>query len=186
MRLAPLPAFHSTRNPSPTKESTTSLLEQVALSARATHASPLSIDNARLMAVYLLGLYHSRLQTPQERKEEVLCAGFVAPGLSYEDMHFETTETNEIWATTSFKDLNKTTVSTTGFTIDTLQAALWALWNAQTFEEVSVFVRRRDPLSENCGCLGLIDHSAAGIGCRYCRCCLRPTCRSMLRNRVDT
>jgi ADP-ribosylglycohydrolase len=90
------------------------------------------------MAVYLLGLYHSRLQTPQERKEEVLRAGFVAPGLSYEDMHFETTKTHEIWATANFKRLNKTTVSTSGFTVDTLQAALWALWNAQTFEEVSI------------------------------------------------
>jgi len=138
MRLAPLPAFHSTRHPRPTEESTTSLLEQVALSARVTHGSPLSIDTARLLAVYLLGLYHSRLQTPQERKEEVLCTGFVAPGLAYEDMHFETTETYEIWATANFKELNKTTVSTSGFTVDTLQAALWALWNAQTFEEVSI------------------------------------------------
>jgi len=137
MRLAPLPVFHSTRNPSPTKESTTLLLEQIVLSARITHGSPLSTDTAQLMAVYLLGFYHSRLETPQERKEEVLCAGFVAPGLSYEDMHFETAKTHEIWSGTTFKDLNKTTVSTSGFTIDTLQAALWALWNAQTFEEVS-------------------------------------------------
>ena len=136
MRLAPLPAFHSTLNPIPTKESTTSLLEQANLSARITHGSPLSIENARLMAVYLLGFYHSRLQTPQERKEEVLSAGFVAPGLSYEDMHFETPKTHEIWATTSFKNLNEYTVSTSGFTVNTLQAALWALWNAQTFEEV--------------------------------------------------
>jgi ADP-ribosyl-[dinitrogen reductase] hydrolase len=137
MRLAPLPAFHATRYPTPTSESTTSLLEQVALSSRITHGSPLSIDNARLMATYLLGFYHSRSQTPQERKEEVLSAGFVAPGLSNEDMHFSTTETHEIWASTNFKDLNSATVSTSGFTVDTLQAALWALWNAQTFEDVS-------------------------------------------------
>ena len=98
------------------------------------------------MAVYLLGFYQSRLHTPQGRKEAVLCAGFVAPGLSYEDMHFETAETYDIWATTSFKDLNTTTVSTSGFTIDTLQAALWALWNAQTFEEVRISNAASSPI----------------------------------------
>ena len=98
------------------------------------------------MAVYLLGFYQSRLQTPQERKEQVLLAGFVAPGLSCEDMHFETAETYDIWATTNFKDLNTATVSTSGFTVDTLQAALWALWNAQTFEEVRILKAMSSPI----------------------------------------
>jgi hypothetical protein len=137
------------------------------------------------MAVYLLGFYHSRLQTPQERKEEVLCAGFVAPGLSYEDMHFETPQTHEIWATTNFKNLNEYTVSTSGFTVEySAGSALGTLERPNI--RGGMRSKRCGLLSETFGSLGLNGDSAAGIGCRHCRCCLRPTCRSLLRIRVDT
>lgn len=138
MRLGPLVAFHAARSPIPTKASTDLLLKQTVLSSRITHGSPLSIESAVLMASYLLGFYHCPFTAAHERKWAILSPKYVPPGLleAGDTLAFKTEEVKKIWEEETFKHYTAQTISTSGFTIDTLEAALWALWNANSFEEV--------------------------------------------------
>lgn len=142
MRLAPLPAFHAKQNPTPTAASTRDMLRQAVLSCRITHGSPLCVDTTRLLGVYLLGLYHADLSTAKERKEHVLRAGYIPPELLAEvvgtenPLELETEEVTRLWKEATFKILTSETVATSGYTLTTLEAALWALWHSDTFEEV--------------------------------------------------
>lgn len=147
MRLSPLPAYYTARDQKPTVNSTQTLFEKARLSSRITHGSPICVDGCVLMSAYLLGFYHSEGITAQERKSHVLSDRFIAPGLESVDentllttMEFTSKEIRDLWLDTKYKYWEEADVKTTGYTVHTLQAALWALWNGNSFEEV-----RRSP-----------------------------------------
>lgn len=144
MRLGPLPAFLTARNSSPSITSTKHLLEQTKLSSQITHGSPLSVDSAVLLSVYLLGFYHSPHRSAEERKRQVLSPKYHPPGLSGEStgesVSFKTDTVREIWEKASYRERTVGEVKTSGFTIHTLEAALWACWRATSYEHVRAFI----------------------------------------------
>lgn len=145
MRFSPLPAFIVARyDTESTLESTTKLFEQAALSSRITHASPICIDACILMSAYLLGFYTSSGDTPDERKSLVLKKKYVPPGLDESNvestMNLQTDEIKRIWSDSDYQDwTSEDDVQTSGYTVDTFEAALWALWHGKDFEEVFYF-----------------------------------------------
>jgi len=119
MRLAPVPLFYMS---SPLKA-----LENSALSSRTTHNHPLAVDACR----YMGGLIHGALLG--KSKEEILSPRY-SPVPDYWDENPLQKAIDEV-ACGSFKDREPPQIRGRGFVVKSLEAALWAFYKSETFEE---------------------------------------------------
>jgi ADP-ribosyl-[dinitrogen reductase] hydrolase len=108
-----------------------SALEMAAEVSRTTHAEQRCIDACQYMT-YLL---HVLLNTEEsmDKKELLTSVDPVFKSLM-SDMHPETLKV----ITGSYFDKNRDQISSSGYVIDSLEAALWCFWNSETFERGAI------------------------------------------------
>lgn len=137
MRLSPVPAaLH--RNPA-------IAIAAASLQSRVTHASPLCVDSCVLATAYMIGFYHAQGESSKERKEAVLHSDFT-PFADGSQIPLVSSELKAIHGHHAYKNKEASDISTAGFVLSTLEAALWALWHGNSFEEVgaiSIFAGSR-------------------------------------------
>ena len=119
MRLAPVPLFYMSQ---PLKA-----LEMSGKSSRTTHNHPLAMDACR----YMGGLIHGALMG--KSKDEILSPHY-SPVPGYWDEKPLLKEINVV-AGGSFKDKEPPEIRGRGFVVKSLEAALWAFYKSDTFEE---------------------------------------------------
>jgi ADP-ribosyl-[dinitrogen reductase] hydrolase len=126
MRLSPVPAaLH--HNPAVA-------IATASLQSRVTHSSPLCIDSCVLATAYMIGFYHAS-GNARERKQVVLNPEFT-PFTDGSPIPFVSKRIREVHEKGLYKERERSDVLTDGFVVSTLEAALWALWRGNTFEEV--------------------------------------------------
>jgi ADP-ribosylglycohydrolase len=119
MRLAPVPLFYMSN---PLKA-----LEMSGKSSRTTHNHPLAVDACR----YMGGLIHGALMG--KSKDEILSPHY-SPVPGYWDENPLLKEINVV-ASGSFKCKEPPAIRGRGFVVKSLEAALWAFYKSDTFEE---------------------------------------------------
>ncbi|KAG8706039.1 hypothetical protein FRC09_002607 [Ceratobasidium sp. 395] len=134
MRLSPVPAaLHH----NPAKAIATAKLQ-----SKVTHSSPLCLDACVLATAYMIGFYHAK-GNARERKQAVLNPDFT-PFADGSPIPLVTERVQELHEQGTYKNREVSEVMTDGFVLSTLEAALWALWRGNTFEEVWVVSPRPD------------------------------------------
>lgn len=108
-----------------------SALEMAAEVSRTTHAEQRCIDACQ----YVTYLLHVLLNTEEPiDKEELLTSVDPVFKSLMSDMHPETLKV----ITGSYFDKNRDQISSSGYVIDSLEAALWCFWNSETFERGAI------------------------------------------------
>jgi ADP-ribosylglycohydrolase/protein-tyrosine phosphatase len=108
MKLAPVPLAYAA-DPA-------AAVARAAESARTTHGAPQAIDAARYFAAVMLGALHT---------------GELTPAWDVEPLHPEVAEI----AAGSFRTREPPAIRGTGYVVDSLEAALWAVHGAASFED---------------------------------------------------
>ncbi len=140
MRLAPAVIFADTR------------VDAIDLATRqcaVTHANPKCIDCAALMAHVLWSLLHG------ESKEAALDLASFA----------DTLHTEEVRALCrgEYKSKTPAEVQTSGYVVHTLEAALWTLWHANTYEEgIKILAAMGDDADTTCCVYGQLAGALYG------------------------
>ena len=119
MRLAPVPMFYA-RHPR-------IAIERSAQSSRTTHAAQSAVDACAYYGGLLVGALNG------VSKETLLADGY-APVSEYWKDHSLCEEIQEI-ASGSFKQRNPPEITGSGYVVRSLEAALWAFYNAANFRE---------------------------------------------------
>jgi len=96
-------------------------------SSRTTHQAPVAVDSCRYLGGLIIGALGGAL------KDEILCP-FYCPILGYWDRYPVSSELDEV-INGSFKRLNPPDIRASGYVLKTIEAALWAFYNSDTFEE---------------------------------------------------
>ena len=140
MRLSPVPAFFH--------KSFAEAIDATDVQGRITHASVLCVEACRLACTILLGLLEetSEDESCEERKKKVLHEGFLPNGADASDERLKyTTKAVIALRDGAYKEMRVEEIRTSGFVIHSLEAALWALWKASSYEEVSLIRPRKQP-----------------------------------------
>ena len=119
MRLAPIPMYYS-NNPE-------DALKYAALSSKTTHANEMCVDACRYMAGIIVGLLNG------ESKETVLSSMY-SPINNYFNKEPLCEPIKEV-ANGSFKDKQPPDIKGTGFVVQSLEAALWAFYETNNFQD---------------------------------------------------
>jgi ADP-ribosylglycohydrolase len=119
MRLAPVPMFYF-NDPA-------QALEKCGLSSKTTHGAPTVVDACRYLGALLVGALIG------ESKEKLLSAHY-SPVLGYWEMNPLCPEIDEIAGGSFLRKLEKE-INSSGFVVHTLEAALWAFANSDSFCE---------------------------------------------------
>ncbi len=119
MRLAPVPLFY-TRKPQ-------EAIEKAGESSRTTHGAATAVDACRYLGALLVGAVNGA------SKEELLSERY-SPVPGYWKQHPLVKEIDEI-ATGSFKRRRPPEIRGTGYVVESLEAALWALHSSSSFRE---------------------------------------------------
>ncbi|HSB57949.1 MAG TPA: ADP-ribosylglycohydrolase family protein [Nitrosopumilaceae archaeon] len=117
MRLAPVPLFFANH---PAKA-----IEMSGKSSRTTHGSVYSIDACRYLGALIVGALMG------DSKEKIL-SSYYSPVADYWKNHPLTAPIEEI-ASGSFKRRNPPDICGSGFVVKSLEAALWAFHNSDSF-----------------------------------------------------
>lgn len=119
MRLAPVPLFFA-RNPR-------KAIEAAATSSRTTHGATTAVDACRYLGALLVGAVNGVAKTD-------LLSPHYSPIPGYWEENPLCPEIDEI-AAGSFKDRRPPQITGTGYVVKSLEAALWALYHGQTYQE---------------------------------------------------
>jgi ADP-ribosyl-[dinitrogen reductase] hydrolase len=119
MRLAPVTLFYA--------QEPETAIEKSAASSRTTHGAVTAVDACRYMGALLVGAISG------VSKEGLLSERF-SPVTEYWEEYPLTPEIDEV-ATGSFKHRNPPEIRGRGYVVKSLEAALWAFYHGQTFEE---------------------------------------------------
>jgi ADP-ribosyl-[dinitrogen reductase] hydrolase len=119
MRLAPVPLFFA-RTPG-------KALDKAGESSRTTHGAATAIDACRYMAAIMVGAL-------QERPKDEILESHFSPEPGYWDKKPLVSEINEL-AEGSFKRKQPPEIAGTGYVVKSLEAALWAFYTTNSFEE---------------------------------------------------
>ncbi|MEN6292236.1 MAG: ADP-ribosylglycohydrolase family protein [Methanobacterium sp.] len=119
MRLAPVPIFYFS--------SPEDAVSNAGKSSRTTHGHILTVDACRYMAGLIVGAMMGH------KKEQILSCRY-CPVSGFWDTHELAPEIDEI-ARGSFKHKNPPEVVGSGYVVKSLEAALWAFYNSDNFEE---------------------------------------------------
>jgi ADP-ribosylglycohydrolase len=126
MRLAPVPLFYA-NNPE-------LAIMMSGESSRTTHQAPVAIDACRYLGSLITGLIAEKNSSSNnDRKEEIL-SPFYSPIEGYwNKCPLDSTLTDVING--SFKRLRPPDIKGSGYVLKTLEAALWAFYSSNTFED---------------------------------------------------
>ncbi len=119
MRLAPVPLFYAYQPHE--------ALEKSAESSRTTHGAQTAIDACRYLSDLLVGAL-------QGASKEDLLAPFYSPILNYWQQQPLVSELAEV-AAGSFKQRQPPQIRGTGYVVKSLEAALWAFYHSNSFQE---------------------------------------------------
>ncbi len=119
MRLAPVPLFYA-NNPN-------LAIAKSKDSSRTTHAAATAVDACRYFAGLIVGAIHGI-------SREELLSSYYSPVSGYWQKHPLVPEIAEI-AAGSFKTRQPPTIQGTGYVVKSLEAALWAFYHSQCFEQ---------------------------------------------------
>ncbi|PUA30180.1 MAG: ADP-ribosylglycohydrolase [Cellvibrio sp. 79] len=119
MRVAPAALFFASN--------CTDAIEKAGESSKTTHGNVQSIDACRYYAGLILGAINGK------SKEDILssCYSPVADVWKY----FPLCDQVRMVAEGTFKNKNREQIKSSGYVIDSMEAALWAFYNTNTFEE---------------------------------------------------
>ncbi|MGA7617319.1 MAG: ADP-ribosylglycohydrolase family protein, partial [Thermoanaerobaculia bacterium] len=118
MRLAPVPLFYARRPEL--------AIHYAAESSRVTHAATEAIDACRYFAALLIGAVSGT------SKEEILSDRYAPSTFRWTD---PLSSSIQRVASGSFKNKNREEIRSTGYVVDSLEAALWAFQWSTSFEE---------------------------------------------------
>ena len=143
MRLAPVPLAYWS-NPE-------KAIHFAALSSKTTHGATEATDACRLLAALIVGALQGR------EKAELLSAGFCpVPGLwERESLHSKIAAI----ASGSYKIKTRDEIKSSGYCVDTLEAALWAFFTTDTFEAGAIAAVN---LGEDTDSIGAVYGQIAG------------------------
>jgi ADP-ribosylglycohydrolase len=119
MRLAPVPLFFA--------QSPEEAIAKSAESSRTTHAAATAVDACRYLAALLVGAVNGV-------SREHLLSSHYSPIADYWQENPLVDEIDEI-AVGSFKHRQPPEIRGTGYVVESLEAALWAFYHSQSFEE---------------------------------------------------
>lgn len=122
MRLAPVVLFYASEP--------WDALTFAAESSKTTHAAVEAVDACRFFASLLLGALSG------EDKETILSPGYT-PDKHYWGSHPLIEAIDKI-AKGSYKNKSRSEIKSTGYVVHSLEAALWAFYNSQSFEEGAI------------------------------------------------
>lgn len=122
MRLAPIVLFYASEPWDATRFA--------AESSKITHAAAEAIDSCRLFAAILLGALYGEAKTK-------LLSPLYHPITNYWTSHPLTDSVVKI-SQGSYKNKPRSAINSTGYVLDSLEAALWAFQNSNSFEEGAV------------------------------------------------
>jgi ADP-ribosyl-[dinitrogen reductase] hydrolase len=120
MRLAPVAIFYA--------EDIEKAVHYAALSSKTTHGSPIAVDACRLMAYILVQLYDGM------GTKRLFSADFtdeLTTFFSSEPLHPALQPIVE----QHFRDKEAEHIKSTGYAVDTLEAALWSLFRTESFRD---------------------------------------------------
>ena len=117
MKLAPIPIFYS--------DDFQRTVHFAAESSKLTHKAIEAVDACRYFAALLYGALNG------ESKEKIL-GELYSPEPDYWDQHPLTSSVRKI-ALGSYKNKDRSQISSSGYVIDTLEAALWAFYRNENF-----------------------------------------------------
>jgi len=122
MRLAPVVLFYASHPDD--------ALDFAAESSKTTHAATEAVDACRYFAGLILGALYG------ESKETILSANYTPEKRYWE---FEPlTEKIKTIADGSYKNKIRDDIKSTGYVVDSLEAALWAFYNSRSFKEGAI------------------------------------------------
>lgn len=119
MRLAPVPMFFAS-DPA-------DAIEKSGESSKSTHGNEQSVDACRFYAALILGALRG------ESKETILSSEYCPVSNLWE--YFPLCEKVRIVAQGSYKSKSRSEINSTGYVIDSMEAALWAFYCSSNFEE---------------------------------------------------
>jgi len=119
MRLAPVPLFYV--------DDPLEAIERSGESSRTTHALQVNIDSCK----YFGGLIWGALNGIDKKE---LLSSFYSPVSGYWDEHEMVSDLSDV-ASGSFKKKNPPEIKGAGYVVESLEAALWAFYNSDSFEE---------------------------------------------------
>jgi len=119
MRLAPVPLFFA-QNPQ-------EAIEMSGMSSRTTHGAPTAIDACRYLGALIVGAVKG------STREELL-SSYYSPIADYWTKHTLVKEIDAI-AAGSFKHRQPPEIKGKGYVVASLEAALWAFYHSESFEE---------------------------------------------------
>ncbi len=153
MRLAPVPLFYS-QVPLPESEGADPVdaIERSGESSRTTHGARTAVDACRYMGALIAGAIRGA------SKEELLSERYSPAGSRYWGERPLVAEVDEV-ASGSFKRREPPRIRGRGYVVASLEAALWAFHNSDSFEEG---VLRAVNLGEDADTTGAIYGQLAG------------------------
>ncbi len=119
MRLAPVTMFFAS-NPHVA-------IEKSGLSSRTTHGNIQAIDACRYFSCLLLGAFRGE-------KKDTLLQPLYSPVKNYWE-HFSLCNEISLIARGSYKEKKRDQIESTGYVVHSLEAALWAFYNTDNFED---------------------------------------------------
>lgn len=119
MRLCPVPLFYASNE--------NLALDYAARSSRLTHGTAASIDACRYFSALIIGAVRGAT------KAELLSKSYAPTPDTW--IHNPLCEEVSDIANGSFKEKNRDGIQSTGYVIHSLEAALWAFYNTDTFAE---------------------------------------------------
>jgi len=127
MRLAPVPLLYH-RNPQ-------YALDEAVNSSKTTHGSQLCLDSCRIYAALIIGALQGASKEKLLKSEKM----FVPEGLPSDYWTNETASPIDPSVMTvmtgSYKHRNPPEIKASGFVVDAMEAALWAFYHTDSFEE---------------------------------------------------
>jgi ADP-ribosyl-[dinitrogen reductase] hydrolase len=118
MRLAPVPMYFA--------KTPAEAIDKCGVSSKTTHGTRSAVDACRYYGSLIVGALNGI------SKEELLCERF-SPGNNFWETQPLVEEIDQI-ARGSFKDKQLPEIKGTGYVVDSLEAALWAFYNSESFE----------------------------------------------------
>jgi ADP-ribosylglycohydrolase len=127
MRLAPIPLLYH-RDPH-------NAMNEAANSSKTTHASQLCLDSCRVYTALIIGALQGATKEQLLNSDEL----YVPAGLPSDYWTMKTTSPLEPSVVAvmagSYKHRNPPEIKASGFVIETMEAALWAFYHTNSFEE---------------------------------------------------